>query len=49
MSPSNFDLTIYPKRVVWVQDEDTGKWVLVGLSADGEVQDPKDYEDVSMN
>lgn len=36
-----------PERLVWVQEEVTGKWVLVGLSADGEVQDPADYEDVS--
>lgn len=35
-----------PERLVWVQEEVTGKWVLVGLSADGEVQDPADYEDV---
>jgi len=39
---------VYPKRVVWVQEEDTGKWVLVGLSTDGEVQDPKNYEDVRV-
>lgn len=38
---------IYPKRVIWMQEEDTLKWVLVGLSSDGEVQDPRDYEDVS--
>ena len=37
-----------PKRVVWVQDEISGKWMLVGLSDKGEVQDPADYEDVSF-
>ena len=37
-----------PKRVVWVQDEISGKWMLVGLSDKGEVQDPADYEDVSL-
>ena len=38
---------LYPKRVIWMQEEETLKWILVGLSADGEVQDPRDYEDVS--
>mmetsp|Transcript_22131 Transcript_22131/g.48139 ORF Transcript_22131/g.48139 Transcript_22131/m.48139 type:complete len:655 (+) Transcript_22131:316-2280(+) len=35
------------KRVVWVQDEDTLKWVLVELSAEG-AQDPGDYDDVRV-
>lgn len=39
---------VFPKRVIWMQEEDTLKWVLVGLSSDGEIQDPKDYEDVSV-
>mmetsp|Transcript_33382 Transcript_33382/g.58584 ORF Transcript_33382/g.58584 Transcript_33382/m.58584 type:complete len:733 (+) Transcript_33382:458-2656(+) len=37
---------LYPKRVIWMQEEETLKWILVGLSAEGEVQDPSDYEDV---
>ena len=39
-----------PDRFIWMRDEDTMRWVLVGLYADGEeqVQDPRDYEDVSF-
>ena len=48
MAHSNNAANVYPKRVIWMQEEDTLKWVLVGLTDDGEVQDPSDYEDVSL-
>ena len=41
-------LTTLPGRVIWMQDEDTLKWVLCSLDNDGGVHDPRDYEDVSF-
>ena len=35
-------------RVIWMQDEDTLKWVLCDLDNNGGVRDPRDYEDVSF-
>lgn len=49
MAVSHGDAARLPRRVVWVQDLETSRWVLVGLTDDGRIEDPRDYEEVSVS